>query len=51
LRHRLIEFIGAVKPDSALSDDTSLIRSGLFDSLALVQLVEWIEQQIGTEWI
>jgi acyl carrier protein len=49
LRHRLIEFIGTVKPNGALSDDTSLIRSGLFDSLALVQMVEWIERQIRTE--
>lgn len=30
-----------------LSDDTSLIRSGLFDSLALFNLALWIETQIG----
>jgi acyl carrier protein len=30
-----------------LCDDTSLIRSGLLDSLALFNLVLWIETQIG----
>jgi acyl carrier protein len=30
-----------------LRDDTSLIRSGLLDSLALFNLVLWIETQIG----
>ena len=30
-----------------LRDDTSLIRSGLFDSLALFNLALWIETQIG----
>jgi acyl carrier protein len=30
-----------------LRDDTSLIRSGLLDSVALVQLVAWLEEQTG----
>jgi len=30
-----------------LNADTPLIGSGLFDSLALVNLVAWIEQQLG----
>jgi acyl carrier protein len=33
--------------DGALRDDTSLIRSGLLDSVALFQLVLWLEEQIG----
>ena len=30
-----------------VQDDTSLIRSGLIDSVALFHLVTWIEQQVG----
>jgi acyl-CoA synthetase (AMP-forming)/AMP-acid ligase II/GNAT superfamily N-acetyltransferase len=30
-----------------LTDETSLIRSALFDSLALVGLVEWLERETG----
>ena len=30
-----------------LGDDVSLIRSGIFDSVALFNLVLWVEQQIG----
>jgi acyl carrier protein len=31
--------------DFELSDNTSLIKSGLFDSLALLHLTAWIEEQ------
>ena len=34
--------------DGELRDDTSLIRSGLLDSMALFQLILWLEKQIGT---
>ena len=34
--------------DGELRDDTSLIRSGLLDSVALFQLILWLETQIGT---
>jgi len=30
-----------------LTDETSLLRSGLFDSTALFHLVEWIESRVG----
>ena len=30
-----------------LTDDISLLRSGILDSLALLELVAWIEQEIG----
>lgn len=30
-----------------LKDDTSLIKSGIFDSLALWNLLLWVEEQIG----
>lgn len=30
-----------------LRDDTSLIRSGLLDSVALFHLILWLERQIG----
>ena len=49
LRARLVAFIEGldVKLSTQLSEDTSLIQSGLFDSMALVQLAEWIEREIG----
>ena len=31
----------------ALGPDTELFASGLVDSLALVQLLEWVEEEIG----
>ena len=30
-----------------LRDDTSLIRSGLLDSLALLELAEWVAEALG----
>jgi acyl carrier protein len=30
-----------------LRDDTSLIDSGLLDSLALLQLAEWVSEELG----
>ena len=36
-----------VKLDGELKADTPLIGSGVFDSLALFNLVFWIEQRIG----
>jgi acyl carrier protein len=32
---------------SELRDDTSLIRSGLLDSLALLELAEWVAEALG----
>ena len=37
-----------LKLDGDLNADTPLIASGLFDSLALFNLVFWIEQQVGS---
>jgi hypothetical protein len=49
-RDRLVAFIDAldVERDGALSDDTSLIASGLLDSLALFNMAAWIEGEIGS---
>jgi aryl carrier-like protein len=44
----LIDELGLPLEDGELQDDTSLIKSGLVDSLALVALAEWIDQAIGT---
>ena len=33
--------------DGELRDDTSLIRSGLLDSTALLRLVVWLEERSG----
>jgi acyl carrier protein len=45
------ELIGAIQSWGVdlgdIKDDTPLIGSGLFDSLALFNLVVWIEKKIG----
>jgi len=50
LREQLLAFIKDT--DVALAEDVgsdnSLIRSGLFDSLALFQLFLWVESQVGS---
>jgi acyl carrier protein len=49
LRGQLLAFLEGLNLERVgrLTDETSLIRSGLFDSMALFRLVEWIERQIG----
>ena len=49
LKERLLKFVGDqdVSFDMDLSEDTPLITSGIFDSLALFNLAEWIENEIG----
>ena len=34
-------------PSVEITEETSLLRSGLFDSLALFHLTDWIEQRLG----
>jgi acyl carrier protein len=34
-------------PPAEITEETSLLRSGLFDSLALFHLTEWIERRLG----
>ncbi|MGH9369323.1 MAG: phosphopantetheine-binding protein [Thermoanaerobaculia bacterium] len=48
-RRRLLAFLEGLDVAAAagLTDDTPLISSGLFDSLALFHLVEWIERETG----
>lgn len=50
LHEQLLAFIR--NTDVALAEDfgsdTSLIRSGLFDSLALFQLLLWVEDKLGS---
>ena len=49
LREQLLEVIRSwnLELEGPLSDDTSLITSGMFDSQALFNLMVWIEAQIG----
>lgn len=49
LQNRLITFIKEqnVELNCDLNENTSLMKSGLFDSLALFNLAIWIEQEIG----
>ena len=49
LREELVTLIRSwdLELGEALRDDTSLIKSGVFDSLALWNLLLWVEEQIG----
>ncbi len=51
LYDRLIAFIGRldIELNCELNRDTSLIKSGLFDSLALFNLAAWIEREVGKQ--
>jgi len=48
-QNRLLRFMQEITPPSAptLRPDTAIFATGLFDSLALVQLVLWVEETIG----
>ena len=46
-REDLLRTIAARNLPVSVADDTPLIRSGLLDSLALFNLVLWVEEQTG----
>jgi len=54
VHQKLVTFVEAKIKDlnkevgGPLNADTSLIRSGLFDSLALLNLAAWIEKEVGS---
>jgi acyl carrier protein len=48
LEARLIRYLAEIAPSiTGLSLDSEILESGLFDSLALVSLVGWVEEEIG----
>jgi len=49
IRRRLLLFLQEITPPSAPppGPDTPIFATGLFDSLALVQLVLWVEEAVG----
>ena len=52
-RDRLVAFLEATLQDAAktveggLDDGTSLIRSGLLDSLGILSLATWVDEELG----
>lgn len=50
LATKLVMFLRASEPPLAaeVDEDTSLLRSGLLDSLSLFRLLEWVEDAAGT---
>lgn len=50
LHDRILDFIKKLnlERNTKIKADTSLIKSGLIDSLSLLHLAEWIEQQVDT---
>lgn len=48
VEERVIRFLADAAPETAWSgSDTPLFGDGQLDSLALVNLVQWVEEQIG----
>ena len=49
LHKRLLKFLQELdlELNDELTDDTSLIKSGVLDSLSLFKLATWVEQEIG----
>jgi acyl carrier protein len=49
LHERLVGFLKELdlELNDELKEDTSLIKSGLLDSLSLFKLAAWVEQEIG----
>lgn len=47
VRDRLIAFLAGKLPGRELDDGTPLLTSGLLDSLALIDLMAWMEEEIG----
>ena len=54
LRERLLEFVQQKLVDleregeTELTDETSLLQSGVFDSLAILQLANWIDGEMDS---
>lgn len=53
-RERVLEFLGTIqKPDRPLdtvAETDSLVESGLIDSLALLEIVTFLEEQYGIDF-
>ena len=47
LRDRLLSFLAGRLPGQELNDSTPLLTSGLLDSLALIDLTAWMEEEVG----
>ena len=49
LEARLLRYLREITPPTAveLTSDSEIFTTGLFDSLALVSLVQWAEEEIG----
>jgi len=47
LREELLQLLGTDRLAGPVTDETSLIQSGLVDSVALFNLMLWIEEQVG----
>ena len=54
-RERLLEFLRTIqKPDHPLDDvaeTDSLVESGLIDSLALLEIIVFLEEQYGIDFV
>lgn len=55
LSERLFKFVreemeeNDIEMDGQFDENTSLLKSGLFDSLTLLDLTAWIEEELGVE--
>ncbi len=53
-RQRLVEFLRTIQkagvPVESLRDDDRLVASGLIDSLAILQIVAWLQTNYGIDF-
>ena len=53
-RRRLLEFLDTIRrpdrPLAGLSDGDHLVDVGLIDSLALLEIVTWLEREMGVDF-
>jgi acyl carrier protein len=48
LQEHLLAYLGGQLPGQEVNADTPLLTSGLLDSVAFIDLMAWIEQEIGS---
>ena len=55
IRERLLAFLDTIRrpgiPLSALGDGENLVRAGLIDSLAVLQIIEFLEDEFSVDFI
>ena len=55
MRERLLAFLETIRrpdvPLSAIGDSENLVQAGLIDSLAVLQIIEFLESEFGVDFM